>query len=88
MPIEAKETTISTATVTSKGQITIPVDVRRSMHLETGDRVELRVRDDGVVELLPTRNDLDSLFGILKPKVRGVTIEQMNEIIRKRGARA
>ena len=78
---------MSTATITSKGQVTIPVDVRRSMHLETGDRVEFRVRDDGVVELIAAHEDVRALFGILKPKVRGVTVEQMNEAIRRRGAR-
>jgi len=79
---------MSTATITSKGQVTIPIDVRRTMGLAAGDRLEFRVRADGIAELVPTHNDLDALFGILKPKVRGVTVEQMNEIIRKRGARS
>jgi AbrB family looped-hinge helix DNA binding protein len=39
------------ATLTSKGQVTIPKDVRDSMQVSTGDAVEFLVRDDGVVEL-------------------------------------
>jgi len=79
---------MSSATLTSKGQITIPIEVRRAMHLESGDRLEFRVRDDGVAELIPTRGDARALFGILKPTVRGVTVEQMNDAIRRHGARS
>lgn len=79
---------MSTATVTSKGQVTIPIDVRRTMGLTAGDRLEFRVRADGIAELIPTHGDARALFGILKPKVRGVTVEQMNEAIRRRGARS
>lgn len=32
---------MSTATLTTKGRITIPVDVRRALKVESGDRVEL-----------------------------------------------
>ena len=31
---------MATATLTSKGQITLPVDVRRALGVDTGDRVE------------------------------------------------
>ena len=31
---------MTTATLTSKGQITIPADVRRALNVQTGDRVE------------------------------------------------
>jgi len=37
------------AKVTSKGQVTVPVEVRRALGLETGDFIALEVRDDYVV---------------------------------------
>src|SRR5947209_14623077 len=37
------------ATVTSKGQITIPAEVRRALNLSADDRVVFRLDDDGVV---------------------------------------
>lgn len=40
-----------TATITSKGQITIPKAIRAALGLSTGDRVTLRMRADGIVEL-------------------------------------
>ncbi|MBW8873998.1 MAG: AbrB/MazE/SpoVT family DNA-binding domain-containing protein [Acidobacteria bacterium] len=76
-----------TATVTSKGQITIPKEVRDSLGLEAGHRVSFQVREDGVVELRPDTVDLMSLCGILKPRIRGVTIEDMNAGIRKAATR-
>jgi AbrB family looped-hinge helix DNA binding protein len=76
------------ATMTSKGQVTVPKSVRALLHLEAGDVVDFRVRPDGVVEMVPAREDLLSLYGILKPAIRGVTVEDMNETIREQGGRS
>ena len=54
---------MSTATLTSKGQITIPKQVRDALGLEAGDRIEFLVRPNGVVELFPRVRDLMSLAG-------------------------
>jgi len=78
---------MSTATLTSKGQITIPKDVRDKAHLRRGDHVTFRVRDDGVVELAPASVDLMSLAGSVKTTVRGVSVEDMNDTIRDEGSR-
>ena len=75
------------ATLTSKGQITVPKEIRESLDLSAGDRVSFRLREDGVVELVPETVDLMTLCGIFKPKVRGVTVEDMNEAIRKAASR-
>jgi AbrB family looped-hinge helix DNA binding protein len=40
-----------TAVLSSKGQVTIPKEVREALAVGTGDSVDFRVRDDGVVEL-------------------------------------
>ena len=69
------------ATMTSKGQITVPVEIRRTLKLETGDRVDFLLRDDGVVELRPGSVDLRSLFGCLDPRGRSVSLEEMEEAI-------
>lgn len=75
------------STLTSKGQITLPKEIRDSLELEPGDRVAFRLRADGVVELVPETVDLMSLRGVFKPRVRGVTVEAMNEAIRKSAGR-
>ena len=77
------------STLTSKGQITVPKTIRDALQLEAGDRVNFRLRNDGIVEMLPETGELNSLFGILKPpKNRSVTIEGMERAIRRGGSRA
>jgi antitoxin PrlF len=76
-----------TATITSKGQITIPKEVRRALSLEVGHRVCFVVRDDGVVEMHPETVDLMSLFGAIRPRVKGVSLTDMDEAIRRSAAR-
>ena len=49
------------ATVTSKGQITIPIEVRRRLGLEQGDRVVFEITDD-VTILRPLRADEENPF--------------------------
>jgi antitoxin PrlF len=55
---------MATATMTSKGQITIPKAVRDSLHLDTGDRVEFILHGDEAV-LKPVTKSVDEVFGIL-----------------------
>ena len=78
---------MSTATLTSKGQITIPKEVRKALSLEAGHRVAFLVREDGVAEMRPETIDLMSLFGAIKPPVKGVSLEDMNEAIRQTAGR-
>lgn len=72
------------ATLTSKGQITIPKPVREALKLETGDRVEFLVAADGTVTIWPVIEDVTTLKGMLKKPLRRVTIEEMNQAIRDR----
>ena len=75
-----------TATMTSKGQVTIPKEVRDALRLETGHRIAFQMRSDGIVEMRPENVDLMSLRGILKSSVKGVTLQDMKEAIRKGAA--
>jgi AbrB family looped-hinge helix DNA binding protein len=72
-----------TATMTTKGQITIPKEVREVLGLEAGHRISFQLRDDGVVEMVPETVDIMSLCGILKPAVQGVTLKDMEEAIQQ-----
>jgi AbrB family looped-hinge helix DNA binding protein len=75
-----------TATLTSKGQITIPKPIRAVLELEPGDRVAFRVDEEGRVILEAETVDLMSLYGALKPTVQGVTVEEMGHAVRARAA--
>ncbi len=82
------EVRMPSSTLTSKGQITVPKIIREALRLEAGDRVNFRLREDGVVEMLPETGNLSSLFGVLKPPTgKSVTIDGMERAIRQRGSR-
>ena len=77
------------STMTSKGQITVPKPIRDALQLDTGDRVQFRLRDDGVVELTPETGDLLALFGILKPRnEKHASIEDMKRVVQHGGSRS
>jgi len=78
---------MSTSTLTSKGQTTIPKDVRKRLNLHPGDRLEFVIDEDGRVLVLPASIDASELAGMLKSPVRRVSVEDMNRAIRKRGGR-
>lgn len=79
---------MSTATLTTKGQITIPVDVRRALNVEAGDRVEFVQIEPGRFELVATTRSVRELKGRFGKPQRTVTIEEMNAAIAAQGARA
>jgi antitoxin PrlF len=73
--------------ITSKGQITLPKAVRDALGVEVGDRVSFRIGEDGVVVLEAETVDLSVLRGSVRARRRGVTVEQMAEVVRRRGGR-
>ena len=78
---------MSTATVTSKGQITIPKEIRKLLQVEEGDRIDFVIEGARVVMRKPGRS-LRSLKGLLYRKGRKpVTIEEMDRAIARFHAR-
>ena len=77
---------MQTATITSKGQITIPKDIRDSMGLKSGDRIKFMQSEKGQTTFLPISESIEDLKGIVPKPKKTVTIEDMNETIRRRGA--
>ena len=73
------------ATLTSKGQLTLPKVIRDRLRLAAGDQVDFVVRDDGTVVLRPTTVDVKELKGLLHRKgIKPLTVEAMNAAIRRR----
>lgn len=69
--------------MTSKGQITVPKDVRIRLNLKPGDRVLFIVEDDGAVRLRAANKDVSSLFGILPRPKRTATLEEIDDAIQR-----
>ena len=79
---------MSTATLTSKGQITIPVEVRNHLKVDAGDRVEFVLIAPGRYEFVAATRDVTVLKGMFGRPKKIVSIESMNVAIAKRGVEA
>lgn len=77
---------MSTATLTSKRQITIPSDVCQRLGITSGDRVEFVEILDGEFVLKAASDDVRSLKGLLKAPKKPVSVEDMAITIKRRGA--
>ena len=79
---------MTTATLTSKGQITIPADVRRVLNVQTGDRVEFVQIEPGRFELVAATRSVRELKGLFGKAARTVSVDEMNRTIAQHAARA
>jgi antitoxin PrlF len=77
---------MTTATLTSKGQITIPAEVREALGVDTGDRVEFVEIAPGRYEFIAATKSVTGLKGLFGKPRRTVSIEEMNEAIARRGS--
>lgn len=73
---------MQTSVLTSKGQVTIPADVRRRLGLSPGDRLAF-VLDGDQVRLVRRENRIEAAFGVCKP-AQSVSDEDMERIIKGR----
>jgi AbrB family looped-hinge helix DNA binding protein len=70
------------ATLTSKGQITLPIGLRRQLGLKDGDRIYFVTAADGSVTVQPVKNGLLALAGMAKPSDgRRRTLREMDAAI-------
>ena len=76
---------MATATVTSKGQITVPASVRSALNIEAGDRIEFVETEEGRFEIIAATKDASMLKGIIKTNKR-VSIDDMNSAINSKAS--
>ncbi len=78
---------MATATLTSKGQITIPRRVRTALGIDAGDRVEFVETDRGQFAMIAATRSVQELKGLFRGKrSKPVSIEEMNAAIAKRAS--
>ena len=68
-----------TSSVTTKGQVTIPAELREILGIKPGDRVGF-IETEGKVEILRQENRVAAAFGVLKAR-KGVSLKQMEATI-------
>nr|WP_176704576.1 AbrB/MazE/SpoVT family DNA-binding domain-containing protein [Pseudomonas sp.]QDK64917.1 antitoxin PrlF [Pseudomonas sp.] len=79
---------MTTATLTSKGQVTIPVQIRASLGLGAGDRIEFVELERGKFAIMPSNHPVQALKGMIRKPVKPVSIEDMSAAIAVQGAAA
>lgn len=79
---------MATATMTSKGQVTIPAVVRAALGVESGDRVEFVQVAPGRYELVAATQSVTSLKGMIRRPPKPVSVDDMNAAIAAQGASA
>lgn len=72
---------MASAKITSKGQITIPQEVRRAMGVSEGDRVEFVTDDEGGFALKAASSPIKALKGIIPLRRGPATLDEMREAI-------
>jgi AbrB family looped-hinge helix DNA binding protein len=53
------------ATVTDKGQVTVPKDIRDRLGIEAGTKLDFRIEDDGTLRVRKLDRGSAGLFGLL-----------------------
>ena len=73
------------ATLTTKGQVTIPKEIRESLKLHTGDKIEIIVTDKREAIIRPISKKVDDIFCKLhKPGKKAVSLKAMEDAIKNR----
>ena len=73
------------ATLTSKGQVTIPKTIRDSLKLNTGDKIEIIVTEKREAIIRPVSKKVNDIFCKLhKPGRKALSLKLMDDAIKNR----
>ena len=75
------------ATITSKGQVTVPKPIRDRLRLKAGDRIDFVLGDNDDLHVTTVKAPITQLKGMLPKPAVPVTLEQMDEAIAKASTR-
>lgn len=78
---------VAVSKITSKGQVTIPEEIRREYRLQAGDQVQWEITDRGTIELRKAGGSLEDLARVLPRPSRTATVEDMDAAVRSQGSR-
>ncbi len=68
------------ATVTDKGQVTVPKNIRDQLHIETGSKLDFEVEEDGSLRVRVLARGSENLFGLVhRPGMSSLSVESMDE---------
>jgi antitoxin PrlF len=79
---------MSTATMTSKGQITVPADVRAAFGLRVGSKIDFVVNAAGELVMRPRAGDIRALRGLMRHSGPPISLGEMNAAVAESAAEA
>ena len=71
------------ATITSKGQLTLPKEIRKILNLHSGNKVEFMIDSDGNVKMVPIKSSIKDIKGIVPKPKKVVSLDEMQDAIEK-----
>ncbi len=77
---------MSRSTVSSKGQIVIPSDVRKVLNIKSGDVINFSIKS-GAVYMETLTEGLDDIIGIVDGQGRNASLEDMERVIKSKGGK-
>ena len=69
------------ATITSKGQVTLPKPVRDRLRLRPGDKIDFILEEDGCLRVTPVTASVTQLKGMVPKPESSVSLEAMNQAV-------
>lgn len=70
------------STVSEKGQLVIPREIRQALDVQRGDKLAWVMGDDGTLRVTVAKGDLMALKGRIKSGGRSVSVEEMDEAVK------
>lgn len=72
------------ATLTSKGQITLPKEIRDALELDAGAKLDFSIQPDGTLTVRPLKRSVSAIVGLLKqPAAKVATVEAMKQAVQR-----
>lgn len=72
------------ATLTSKGQITLPKEIRDALSLDAGAKLDFSIQSDGTLCVRPMKRSVSSIVGLLRvPAAKAATVEELDRALEK-----
>ena len=69
------------ATITSKGQVTLPKPVRDRLRLRPGDKIDFILEEDGCLRVTPVTASVTQLKGMVPKPESSISLEAMDEAV-------
>lgn len=74
---------VSCSSLTKKGQVTIPQNIRKKLNLQPGSKVEF-IYHENYIAIMPINNNISNLKGLLPKPDKAISIDEMDEVIKER----